>query len=357
MNYNLDIQRLLLQANNFKKYEDKIALLEQAILLADSNNDIDWGFDIRLQLIAAEQCISRTKKSIIAFSWILDIYESYPEISSPFEIIQEYKWLANVIVGNLDITRVQIENIFDDFRIRCINAGFSLREYHNILSNYNLFIGNDSKAREHLNLRELEDSDDLTSWGNDQIITIYVEMLENEFDRAILHINEFVAKESSHQISPIAVYSGLIYYLGYKIKDNRVEYFFEKVDNLFSEMSPSPLQIYDVSLLLYYMSFHKQEKAWFYFEKYVNIEPNVDDAIRFDFAMSVLPLFKTNAVYKLDSINNKQPFYRDDGIYKSIDLYNYYLSVATDLARKFDLRNENKHFSDQLKFMLNKLNK
>lgn len=348
MNHNLEIQKILLNIQQLKKAEDQLTLLKQAIALADANNDKDWGFDLRMDLIRTEQFTAHSQESFPAFAWILHVADNNPGMFSEEEILQEYKWLAAVSYNNLIITKEQIENIFEDFKIRCTKGGFSLREYYNIIANYSLFMGDKLAARKYLDLRDKESSDALSSWSNDMITTIYVEMFEGDFNKAIAHINEFTANQSSHKMNSIPVYSGLIYYLGGKTDDERVTKYFNEADDEFSKLSVLPFQLYEVTLMMYYMSKKQKSKAWTYFEKYVNLEIDAESAVRFDFALSVLHLLKEDDTRILDMISNKHPYYREDNTYHLMDLYNYYLGVATDLANKFDARNGNTHFNEQL---------
>lgn len=349
MNHNLEIQKILLKIQNLKNAEDQIILLKQAISLADANNDEDWGFDLRMDLIRTEQFTAHSEESFPAFAWILNTYDNTPDLYSEEDILQEYKWLAAVSYNNLRINRKQIEDIFEDFKSRCLKGGFSLREYYNIITNYSLFMGDKIAARKHLNLRDKEASDTLSSWSNDMITTIYVEMFESDFDKAIVHINDFVNNQSSHKMNSIPVYSGLIYYLGGKMNDKRVTKYFNEADDEFSKLSVLPFQLYEVTLMMYYMSKKNKTRAWAYFEKYVNLELDAEPAVRFDFAASVLHLLKIeNENRILDMISNRQPYYREDNTYHLKDLYNYYLDMATNLAKRFDERNGNAHFMEQL---------
>ncbi len=352
MNHNLEIQKILLKLQQLKNAEDQLSLLKQAIALADANNDEDWGFDLRMDLIRTEQFTAHSQESFPAFAWILNAYNNAPDMYSDEDILQEYKWLAAVSYNNLIITRKQIENIFEDFKLRCEKGGFSLREYYNIVANYYLFMGDKIAARENLNLRDKEASDTLSLWSNDMITTIYVEMFEGEFDKAIAHINEFVANQSSHKINSIPIYSGLIYYLGGKMNDERAGKYFNEANDEFSKLSVLPFQLYEVTLMMYYMARKDKKQAWIYFEKYINIELEAEAAIRFDFAASVLHLLKEDEFRILDMISKRQPYYKEDNRYYLMDLYNHYLAIATDFAQKFDARNGNSHFSEQLNEVL-----
>lgn len=356
MNYNLEIQKILLDIDNIKNPEDRIMLLKQAIHIADANNDIDWGFDLRIDLIRNEQFTAHSRESFPTFAWILNAYDSDPELYSEEEMLNEYKWMAAVSYNNLNVSNPQIEAILEDFRKRCIKGGMSSREYYNIKANWSLFMGNKINARKYLDLRDKEPEDNMTSLSNDLITTIYVEMFEGDFDKAIGHIKEFIAQRAVHKMNPIPVYSGLIYYFGGKMNDPRAAEYFSKADEEFAELPNYPFQLYEVTLMMYYMSKHEKEKAWEYFCKYVNWEIGAEDAIRFDFATSTLALFKGGGIRTISGISSNQPYYREDNTYNLDDLYNHYYNIAVNFAQLFDERNGNTHFSEQLNEVLEQLN-
>ncbi len=356
MNYNLEIQKILLDIENVKNPEDRIMLLKQAILIADANSDMDWGYDLRMDLIRNEQFTAHSRESFPAFAWILNAYDSDPELYSDEEILNEYKWMAAVSYNNLNISKEQIEAILEDFRKRSLDCGMSSREYYNIMSNWSLFLGNKEDARKYLDLRDNEAEDSMTSLSNDLITTIYVEMFEGNFDGAIGHIQEFIAQRSIHQMNPIPVYSGLIYYFGGKMNDPRAAEYFAEADKEFSELANFPFQLYEVTLMMYYMSKCEKEKAWAYFEKYVNWETSAEDAIRFDFATSTLALFKEGGTRIIEGISSNHPYYKEDNTYKLDDLYDHYHKISTYLAQQFDERNGNTHFREQLNEVLQQIN-
>lgn len=355
MNYNLEIQKILLDIDNIKNPDDRIMLLKQAIHIADANNDMDWGFDLRMDLIHNEQFTAHSRESFPAFAWILNAYDSAPELYSEEDILNEYKWMAAVSYNNLNVSKVQIEAILEDFRSRCIACGMSSREYYNIKSNLSLFMGSKEDARKYLDLRDKEAEDSMTSLSNDLITTIYVEMFEGDFDKAINHIQEFLAQRSAHKMSPIPVYSGLIYYFGGKMNDPRAAEYFAEADKEFSELASYPFQLYEVTLMMYYMSKYEKEKAWTYFGKYVNWETGAEDAIRFDFAASTLALFKEGGTRVIENISSNHPYYREDNTYNLSDLYDYYYNLAVTLVGQFDERNGNTHFKEQLDEVLQQI--
>ncbi len=345
MNYNLEIQKILLESDKQDNPEDRIQLLKQAIKVADTHNDIDWGFDLRMDLVRTEQYTNHSRESFPAFAWILDAYDNDKDVFPIKDILNEYKWLAAVCFNNLRLSLEQIENILDDFRRRLHENGYGDREYYNIKMNQSLFKGEKDLAREYLELRDKSPVDEMTSESNDLIGTIYVEMFEGDFVSAILHMQEY---QSKYDRNMIPVYSGLIYYLGGKNYDPRVEKYFEEADEEFSGLTKYPFQLYEMSLIMYYMAKYRKDRAWEYFNQFVNWEIDAEESIRFDFALSVLPLLKDGGKKELNVISSRHPYYREDNVYNLNDLYVYYKEIATDMAQQFDIRNRSTHYQELL---------
>lgn len=356
MNYNLDIQKILLESEKLKDFDDRIEALKQAIKIADANRDLDWGFDLRLGLIQIEQYTNHSRESIPAFAWILDVHDSNPGMFSNNDVLNEYKWVAGVVFNNLNITLEQADYILDDFRRRLLKSEYSSREYFNIRINQSLFKGEKVLAREYLDLRNNEAHDNMTSEPNDLITAYYVEMIEGDFDNSFKFISQYPTSPASEKPSLMPIYCGLIYYLGGKAFDRSIDTYFNEADEIFSDMNKYPFQLYEVSLLMYYMAKFRQDRAWEYFETFINWEMKAEDSVRFDFALSILPLLKNGGQRTIESIGIRQPYYRDDNVYELSDLYEYYLNIASDLASQFDKRNGSKHFSQQLDEEMSYLN-
>ncbi|MEN9917890.1 MAG: hypothetical protein RL662_326 [Bacteroidota bacterium] len=346
MNYNLSIQRILLELERQHNPEDRITLLKQGIHIADANNDLDWGFDLRMYLIHAEQYTNHSRESIPAFAWVLQAHDANPSMFDEEDILREYKWLAGVVYNNLQVSLEQIDNILEDFRRRSLENGYTSREYYNIKCNQALFMGDKAAARDYLQLRDKEPMDATTSESSDLIGTIYVEMFEDNFDSAIAHIKEFVAQRSVHQMNVIPVYSGLIYYLGGKQYDERIDSYFDEADEEFSTLTKYSFQLYEISLMMYYMAKHRTDRAWEYFEQFVNWEIDAEESVRFDFALSILPLFKNGGMHTISAFSSQHPYYQENNNYNLSHLYTYYQDLARDLAQQFDTRNRNTHYSE-----------
>lgn len=80
MKYTLEIQKLLLQAQNDNLHpREKANLLREAIRIADENEDVQWAVEMRLDLIYELNLLSADAEEIAVFSKILDSYENHKD--------------------------------------------------------------------------------------------------------------------------------------------------------------------------------------------------------------------------------------------------------------------------------------
>ncbi|MBZ4190131.1 hypothetical protein [Niabella beijingensis] len=135
MLYTLKIQKLLNQGEELSLPEEKVKLLLQAIKIADENEDIEWGYDLRLMLIETERDVTFTKESIPAFAWILNACDGHPDLFAETDFLWQYKWMMADLYDNPQVSKEQVHAALEDFKIRLQRNGYGLRAYYNELYN------------------------------------------------------------------------------------------------------------------------------------------------------------------------------------------------------------------------------
>lgn len=342
MNYNLEIQKALLELDKQPAIEDKISLLKPAILLADANNDLDWGYDLRLQLLHYEGLTANTQDSFPAFAWLLDISDTQPDLCNALDLLYKYKWMIHASFDHLGISLKQIKDILFDYLQRSIDYGYSRRSYYDMEVSWSLFTGDAARANKFIEYRNTESIDSLTS-GNEQMTDMCVHLLEGNIEKALSISKEFLVQNPDEK-GP--TYCMLVYYAAIN-NDSRVTQFLEIAEQELSRVDKYPYMLFDISQLMYYMAKNDQDKAWTYFEKYAHWELNANDYYSFDFALSIIPLLRSGGERAL-KLSPNFPFYRADGIYDISTLYDYYINKVEIYAPKFDERNGNNYFAKQI---------
>lgn len=348
MNHNLEIQKILLKLESLSHPEDKINLLKQAIQIADANNDLDWGFDLRLDLISQEKDTSHCTESFPAFTWILSTYDANPELFNEDDFLWEYKWMAAAARRNVNISRQQVESIMADLKMRMERNGYTPRGYYSVMIYWNLFIGDMQEANKYLELRDNTPRDRMSHCPACELDTkVEIELIEGQFDKAITTANDLITKKLTCGVMPLATFCNLTYYLS-KAGDERAAEFFTKAEEEIAEAKENDTSlISNISDLIFYLNKNNRDRAWEYFQKYADWEIGAEDAISFDFSKNILTLLKQEGEKQL-TMSEKLPYFKADGNYKIADLYDYYYQKARNLAQQFDARNGTNAFMKAL---------
>lgn len=348
MNYNLELQKLELKLETITAVEDRINILKQAIQLADSNQDVEWGFDFRLRLISEEVCTSHCVESFSAFSWILDAYDKNPDIFDESEFLWEYKWMAKASYCNANISKEQIENIIEDLKSRMLKNGYSLRGYYSIVIAWKQFLGLHEEVDKYIQLREKEQRDDMSHCPACELDTkVGEELRKGNIEEALTMANDLINKKLTCAHMPFATFCNFAYYLNIK-KDERASIFFEKAMEELNKMDETDSSILiSISLLIHYLIDNDEKRAFSFYEKYSIWELDADDYLKFTFSKNILPLFRKGTKKDLQ-INVQHPLFSESGEYELSELYNYYYKQAKLLSEKFDTRNQTSHFSELL---------
>ena len=349
MNHNLEIQKILLKTENLKNHDDKINLLKQAITIADANNDIDWGFDLRLDLIREETYTSHCTESFPAFAWVLNAYDNNPDLLDESDFLWEYKWMATSARRNVNISRQQVENIMEDLCKRMKRNGYTDRAYYTVRLYWHLFLGETEKAKEYLKLRDETPRDSMSHCPACELdASVEMELIDGHNDKAITLAHDLINKKLTCGHMPFGTFCNLTYYLNKSGNTNSAAEYFVKAEEEMATMDNDTSLLNDVSLLMFYLIDNDSERAWQYFERYAEWELNAEDASGFEFMLAVIALSKEKGTKTLD-MSLLMPYHRADNTYDTEVIYNYYYTKAADLADRFDARNGNTYFNRRLK--------
>ena len=107
----------------------KTELLEEAVRLADSDNDDDLAYDARMKLLPAANWSGDVDKMLIAFAWCVAKYESAPErdVFRAYQILWYSKWAALEAPRFPSVAKPRIAQLLDDTERRFRDHGVSLR--------------------------------------------------------------------------------------------------------------------------------------------------------------------------------------------------------------------------------------
>lgn len=109
---------------------ERVALLEELIRLADSNNEIDVAYEARKQLTEIANAAGNPEKAIVAFSWCLSQFDKDNRLDSWHNVLWTYKTILEIIPVFASVSREQIVSMQEDMARRLTNVGESDRTAH-----------------------------------------------------------------------------------------------------------------------------------------------------------------------------------------------------------------------------------
>lgn len=105
----------------------RVALLEAAVAQADAGGDLDEQYDARQDLVTAATFSGRDDLMLVHYTWSLAAHDRHPGRFDTAELLWKYKWVVGNAANFPDISRVQIEELFDDMERRFRAFGSNLQ--------------------------------------------------------------------------------------------------------------------------------------------------------------------------------------------------------------------------------------
>ncbi|MCD7900486.1 MAG: hypothetical protein LUH22_11600 [Bacteroides sp.] len=357
MKYTLEIQKILYQVEDNKSltHHDKIQLLNQAAAIADYNDDIEWGYDVRMQLI--HECYFSTSDDelVTNFSWILNTYDQHPNLFDENDFLWEYKWILGAMYNNPDVSMEQIKAILEDFKTRLVRNGHGLRAYYDRLYTEALSIKNMKKAKEYLDLRNVQPQDDVDNCPActlDNELDYYLETgnFDEAYNRAQPLLNKQIYVSTCSQV-PARTFCTLIYYAEKAGKHELAAELFEKGEgDIEQEKENQNLTSYG-GMLVCYLANKDKVKMRKYLERYLPYTLKADGFSKYDFNAFLAEAFGRLQDEKTISLDLPEEFelYSPDGVYNVKTLQEHFYQKAYELAETFDKRNQTTTYVDRIK--------
>jgi hypothetical protein len=140
------IEELVDQACFLENGAAKVALLEEAVRLADAHNDAASGFHARMQLVSAAMSAGQPDVMLVAFSWCLSQCDRDPQQFDEEGLLWEYKWIVEEVPIFPQVSRAQIDDMLRDMEKRYTKVGSSLHAVHQLRRDVSMYMGDRAAA-------------------------------------------------------------------------------------------------------------------------------------------------------------------------------------------------------------------
>ena len=213
MKYTLEIQKLLLQAQNKNLHpREKANLLKEAIRIADENEDVEWATEMRLDLIYELNLLSADTEEIAVFSKILDDYENHKDVIKEDDLLWKYKWIWSSTFDIPEIPMEQVEAVGEDYKTRILRNGYSLRSYYQRWSVECTWMRQYDKAKEYIDKMLAEKMDDQSCEACELNFMLDYYLETGKFDEAYSRAQPLINKQVTCYEANLRAYLKLAYY-------------------------------------------------------------------------------------------------------------------------------------------------
>jgi pentatricopeptide repeat protein len=329
----------------------KILLLQEAARLADSDNDIELGYDIRKDIIEAGIFSGYPLDAIVAFSWCLAQYDKNPDDFDTYDLLWEYKWILGNIDSFPEVPLDKIFELFEDMKKRYKEYGATMGPYYSIKCGFYQRTGEKEKAEENFAKWIKEKRDELSDCHAcelDDQIDYYVFI--KDYDKALKLFKEMLSKKIKCAEVPHITYSKfLIPFLEMGRKDDAQAYH----EKGYSMINKNRTFVHQLGDHLLYLAITNINEAVNLFQKHFSWAFETSEVLaRFNFYLSSLVLFER--MKKAGITNPKIILKGESNIFEKhnlkdiSDVIKWFEDSTYDLADKFDKRNGTGYYQEKI---------
>ena len=330
--YGLQIQKLLAKKELLTDTEDKIKLIQQAIQISDSNKDVEWSIELRLELMQEEIDTQHDHLSMQAISWIIGAYEQDPTVIEEDEFLWQYKWVVGDVITNPEISPSQKEKVILDFSKRLKRNNYSLRCLHEENLRFSNYFLLEEEAKKHKELMSGNAVDDMSNCSAcEQNTLVHYHLSFSEYDKAKSEAVNILNGKLHCNVIPVKTFALLTLKLTELNQLDEAKEMYERTSKELFTGDFKTKNMEFVLMLAYYLSKTDNKAAWELVSKYnSNIVPDI--FTQYKLAVLMLAVLKNTTASEIEvTIPNWLSFYSKENKYTKEVLFDAYYKFAATI--------------------------
>ncbi len=339
--------------NSLPHGEDRLAYLKKAIAESDNEKNIKDMMWARYYYIKESVFYGDTFKGLLTFPELKKLYEENPDVMPADSFVYPFKWIVEDSPYYYQISKEQIDKYLDSYKEFLLKNGETLRSYYLKKCGAYQSIDCQQAYKDWFELEKYEHSemDDGEIYEKSELI--HLETMLGLPEKAISMLNELLDKGYGYDDFPPQLFGDMAYDLAKHGMFDEADHYsnlmmFYIGDNVVQSMKQCAYTIafkQITSPAYAYQLFCKCMNEWIKLK---------NPSYKFHFANAAHRLMK-----KMSSDGTKEielslisdfELYSQNGIYRTDELAEYFGRIAEDIGKKFDERNGNTMFSDELSF-------
>ncbi|MDA0835485.1 MAG: hypothetical protein O2955_11265 [Planctomycetota bacterium] len=346
------VDELMEQAYEFDYGTTQIALIEEAVRMADLSGDTELAFGIRQELIDAATMGGRPDLALVSFTWCLAQYDKNPIAFNTHNMLWKYKWILASLAEFPQLTREQIDAAANDMENRTVNEGFTRHAVETMRWKLAMDLGDHEEmqlAYERMRKTRRDSLSDCKACVQNCAAEHYVLLGKPKF--ALRAADPIIGGRMSCSEIPELTYGTILrplfqldrlddamamYVKGYKLVAKNPEF----IDTVAEHMQ-------------FLVMTDNDSKALQLISKHLPVALATPSLLkRMKFIFATVQAFLSFESKRKDSVKlrlpPKTPFTRADGVYPVGELRQEFAAAARELATAFDARNGNSYYVDYL---------
>jgi tetratricopeptide (TPR) repeat protein len=345
------LEELLGEAYEMDHGEAQVRILDEAVKLADSLQDMDMAFYARMQLTEAATFSGHNERMMTSFSWCLAQYEKdadrYEELD--WDLMWQFKWVVSGISSFPHVPTPEFHRLLAQMKTMYQERGYGLRSVHYTHFTFCFDSGNFAEAKRLLEIWPDLPRDDLAdceACEADSYVNYYSGIDEPE--KAIQAATSIVNGEQTCAEVPHVTYSTLLRCLAQVGRYDEADEYQAKDYRMIRRNSEFLLQIGEhISYLVHRNKLTKAIRL---------VETHLDWALH-TYELNAKFHFLAAATHLLEQLGDKPlklklptkfARFESAGVYDVSELAEWFRSERDTLAQSFDNRNGNDHFGRRL---------
>lgn len=349
------IAELIGEARELPDGPAKVAVVEEAVRLADQHQDDDIAYHTRKMLLEATLMADHCELMLVTFAWCLAKGDSDPDRFGGSSVLWEYRWVVSVLPTFPDIPRTKIDAMLADMIRRYEEAGASLRAVHLLRRKLGIDMGDKALASEASKAWHESRRDAYTdSHETELAFEISYQNFLGKYDKLLEVAKPFTQGQLRDPFFEGHTFCKVLYPLlrqgkaevampfhrrGYRLRQGN----YRHIDSIAMHIAFMALtgntaravRLFEKHLVHALTTTNVLNRMWFY----------IDTTVLFD--RLVAEGKKTLKLRLPAECSITDP----SGSYKVADLREWVYASARELATKFDTRNGNNYFRNKLKSM------
>lgn len=345
------VNRLMVEASQLADGPAKVSLIELAVGIADSHQDLDLAFEVRKILLGACLTADNSALMLVTFTWCLAQHDRDPERFPLERILFEFRWVVSSLPTFPEITLTKIRDMQAEMARRYESVGASLRSYWLMSRKMAVDMGDinsASAASEELYRSPcdwLEDGDE-TELG----FEITYRLIREEFDLALKAAWPFVMREMYSPHFEGQACADVLFPL---LRENRAAEAMQFHRRGYRLRSKQIRHLDSIAKHIAFMALTDNlGRSLRLLERHLPEAMQTSNAFnRLRFLIDVLPLFDRLLISGKETIKIRLPleYLKGETERHSVaELRQWIHDVASKLAATFDARNGNAYYSERL---------